>query len=240
MSAGKKRQRSIDAQKQIDVLRERWPAAFPAKARDVKPLEFGVASKIAAAMGWSNRYAWQVVARWKSWKVYCRAVLWTATRITLEGAPAQPVDDKARELARERLAKLAARALARQALPADEKTRPQSVPDRPAGNREAARDKRKTASSTPLRKTSLAPSPCEKSPTAKPVASRTPAPERLGIAGLSRFAPGHLNDSTQASCSPTLPPREISPTNPASQPERLGIAGLKAAAQQRRAAAAGG
>jgi hypothetical protein len=37
----------------------------------------------------------------------------------------------------------------------------------------------------------------------------------------------------------TPSPRKISPTKPAPQPERLGIAGLKAAAQQRRAAAAG-
>jgi sRNA-binding protein len=133
MSAGKKRQLSVDAQKQIETLRERWPAAFPAKARDVRPL-VGVANKIAAAMGWSNRYAWQVVARWKSWKVYCRAVLWTATRITLEGALAELVDDKERELARARLAKLAARALAR---------------EQPGSNREAAREKRETAPPTP-------------------------------------------------------------------------------------------
>jgi sRNA-binding protein len=131
-----------------------------------------VTNKIAAAMGWSNRYAWQVVAPWKAWKVYCRAVLCTATRITLEGAPAELVDDKARELAREQLAKLAARKLARERL-------------------------EKLAARAPT------PSPCEKSPTAKPVTSHAPQP---------------------GSAKPS---------------ERLGIAGLKAAAQQRRAAAAG-
>jgi sRNA-binding protein len=133
-------------------------------------------------------------------------------RIALDGTPAQPVDDRAREYARARLAKLAARKLARERERELTEKRLEKLAAR-ALERRQERELEKLA-------------PREKRKTAPP----TPSPGRISRT-VSRFA-GHLNDSTQASCSPT-------PTNPASQPERLGIAGLKAAAQQRRAAAAG-
>jgi hypothetical protein len=42
--------------RQIAVLRERWPLAFPIRPRDVRPLAVGVAGEIAEAMGWSLPY----------------------------------------------------------------------------------------------------------------------------------------------------------------------------------------
>jgi len=41
---------------QIEVLRERWPLAFPVKGEDVRPLAISATDEIAAAMGWSFPY----------------------------------------------------------------------------------------------------------------------------------------------------------------------------------------
>ena len=38
------------------ALRARWPLAFPAQPRDVRPLASSVVGEIATAMGWSRSY----------------------------------------------------------------------------------------------------------------------------------------------------------------------------------------
>jgi hypothetical protein len=56
------RQRGIkEAGQQLGALRERWPLAFPVQAQDVRPLALGIASQIAAAMGWSLPYTLSVL-----------------------------------------------------------------------------------------------------------------------------------------------------------------------------------
>jgi hypothetical protein len=46
---------AAEAWQQIAVLREKWPAAFPADRRVIKPVQLGVAKRLAAAMGWSDQ-----------------------------------------------------------------------------------------------------------------------------------------------------------------------------------------
>jgi hypothetical protein len=43
-----------EAARQLSVLREKWPLAFPVQHHDVRPLVLGVARQIADTMGWSR------------------------------------------------------------------------------------------------------------------------------------------------------------------------------------------
>jgi sRNA-binding protein len=98
-----------EARRQLVVLRDKWPLAFPSKYQDVRPLSLGVAREIAAATGWQLPYTLGVLGSWKMAPAYCQAVLRYDHRIALDGAPAEVVDAKAKELAAKRLAELAAR-----------------------------------------------------------------------------------------------------------------------------------
>src|SRR6516225_9955982 len=130
------RQRGIkEAGQQLGVLRDRWPLAFPVQAQDVRPLALGVAGQVAEAMGWSLPYTLSVLRRWKMAPVYCQAVLAHDQRITLDGAPAEPVDAEAKNLATKQLARLAARKAAKQA--AADKAKPKPAP--PTGGCATAR-----------------------------------------------------------------------------------------------------
>ena len=101
------RQRGIqEAGQQLEVLRERWPLAFPIRPYDIRPLAMGVANQIAETMGWSLSYSVGVLTYWKISAVYCRAVLGHDQRITLDGTPAEPVDAEAKDLAAKQLAQL--------------------------------------------------------------------------------------------------------------------------------------
>ena len=116
-----------EAARQLAVLRERWPIAFPVKSDEVRPLTVGAVGEIAAALGWSLPYALGVLAPWKMALVYCRAVLAHDHRIALDGTPAEPVDAKAKDSATKRLAHLAARHAAKQAS-ASAKAKPKPAP----------------------------------------------------------------------------------------------------------------
>jgi sRNA-binding protein len=110
------------------ALREKWPFAFPAEDQDVRPLSIGAAGEISAAMGWQLPYTLGVLSIWKMAPVYCQAVL-RYDRITLDGAPAEVVEAKARDLAAKRLAKLAAGKAAKEAA---ETVKPGTVEPKPA------------------------------------------------------------------------------------------------------------
>jgi sRNA-binding protein len=101
---------SKESRQQLAALREKWPLAFPAKHQDVRPLALGAAGEIAAAMCWSLPYTLGVLGRWKMSPVYCQAVLGHDQRIALDGAPAEPVDAEAKDLATKQLAQLARKA----------------------------------------------------------------------------------------------------------------------------------
>ena len=104
-----------ESPKQLAVLREKWPLAFPAKELDVRPLTSGAAGEIGATMGWSHPYTIGVLTGWKLARAYCEAVLSHDQRITLDGVPAEPVGAEAKEMAAKRLAMLAARKAAKAA-----------------------------------------------------------------------------------------------------------------------------
>ena len=95
-------------QKQLAVLRAKWPLAFPVKEQDVRPLAIGTPREIAAVMGSSHPYTLGVLGGCKMAPVYCRAVLCYDQRIALDGTPAETVDAEAKDLAAKQLAKLAA------------------------------------------------------------------------------------------------------------------------------------
>ncbi len=98
-----------ESRQQIELLRARWPKAFPAKGHEVRPLA-NAASAIAEALGWSNAYARGVLSPWVLREAYCRAVLAHAMRINLDGSESElTVDDEARAMATARLAQIAAR-----------------------------------------------------------------------------------------------------------------------------------
>jgi hypothetical protein len=90
------------APQQLSGLREKWPVAFPVKDQDVRPLAIGAAREIATAMGWSLPFTLGVLGRWKMASVYCWAVLCHDQRITLDGAPAEPVGAEAKDMAARR------------------------------------------------------------------------------------------------------------------------------------------
>src|SRR5271170_2896602 len=101
--------------RQLAVLRERWPIAFPTEHEDIRPLAMGVAREVTAAMSWSLPYTLGVLTRWKMSAVYCHAVLSCDQRIGLDGSPAEMVDAEAKELATRQMAQLEARKAAKKA-----------------------------------------------------------------------------------------------------------------------------
>ena len=98
-----------ESRQQIELLRARWPKAFPAKGHEVRPLA-NAAPAIAEALGWSNAYARGVLSPWVLREAYCRAVLAHPMRINLDGSESElTVEDDARAMATARLALLADR-----------------------------------------------------------------------------------------------------------------------------------
>ena len=94
----------------VETLRSLWPLAFPKKSHLVKPLASRVARQVAERTGWSPAYTRGVLQAWKSRSAYCYAVLGNERRSNLDGQEvAEIVDDEARKMARNQLARIAAR-----------------------------------------------------------------------------------------------------------------------------------
>ena len=108
---------SKEARQQLAVLRDKWPIAFPADAKDVRTLAISAAGEIAATMNWSLPYTLGVLASWKMSSAYCRSVLAHEHRIGLDGSTAEPIDANAKDLAAKQLERLAARETAKAAEP---------------------------------------------------------------------------------------------------------------------------
>jgi len=123
---------SKEARQQLTVLRQRWPLAFPAEPKDVRPLAMGAAAEIASSMRWSLPYTLGVLASWKMGPPYCDAVLCHDHRVALDGSAAETIDADAKDLATKQLARLAARETAKKATkaagPADVKPTPAPAP----------------------------------------------------------------------------------------------------------------
>jgi sRNA-binding protein len=98
-----------EARQAIEILRARWPKAFPAKAHEVRPLSMK-AIELRKEMGWSYKYALAVLNAWKQRESYCRAILLYPNRIDLDGSlTEETVEDGARARAKEQLDQIAAK-----------------------------------------------------------------------------------------------------------------------------------
>src|SRR5277367_2293574 len=64
----------------IELLRARWPKAFPAKSHEVRPLTNGAQQTMVEEFGWSPVYARAVLTVWKLRPSYCQAILRYPTR----------------------------------------------------------------------------------------------------------------------------------------------------------------
>jgi len=94
----------------IELLRAKWPKAFPAKSHEVRPLTNGAQQAMVEEFGWSPDYARAVLTVWKLRPAYCKAILRYPTRINLDGSPSgEEIDDAARATATKRLEETAAR-----------------------------------------------------------------------------------------------------------------------------------
>lgn len=104
-----------EARTAIATLQERWPQGFAKQRELIRPLVSGVVAEIAAALGWSKPYTRAVIEVWKLRDGYCEAVLRDERRYDLSGAVTdQIVDERAREDARQQLARRRATELRRQ------------------------------------------------------------------------------------------------------------------------------
>src|SRR5271166_4088562 len=94
----------------IELLRARWPKAFPAKSHEVRPLTNDAQQAMVEEFGWSPDYARAVLTVWKLRPAYCNAILRYPTRINLDGSPSgEEIDAAARATATKRLEERAAR-----------------------------------------------------------------------------------------------------------------------------------
>ena len=88
-----------EARQRLALLQEKWPIAFPADSKDVRPLTIDAVGEIAKAMDWSLPYTLGVLTRRKMAPAYCKAVLAHEHRITFDGSPAEAIDANAKDLA---------------------------------------------------------------------------------------------------------------------------------------------
>jgi len=105
-----KRRGYQEAGQKIELLRAKWPKAFPVKGHEVRPITNSAQQAIIEAFGWSADYARAVLAVWKLRPAYCNAILRYPTRINLDGSPsAEKIDDTSRAIATLRLEQRAER-----------------------------------------------------------------------------------------------------------------------------------
>jgi sRNA-binding protein len=109
-NTSEKRRGYQEAGQKIELLRAKWPKAFPALAHQVRPLTNSAQQVIIEEFGWSADYARAVLAVWKLRPAYCNAILRYPTRINLDGSPSDEIiDDTSRATALVRLEERAAR-----------------------------------------------------------------------------------------------------------------------------------
>jgi len=136
---------SKEARQQLTVLRQRWPLAFPAEPKDVRPLATGAAGEIASSMRWSLPYTLGVLASWKMAPPYCDAVLCHDHRVALDGSAAETIDAEAKDLATRQLARLAARKTAKKKATAPAVVTPKTNSAPPAETPEQLRSRVRTS-----------------------------------------------------------------------------------------------
>ncbi len=94
----------------FELLRAKWPKAFPQRSQDVRPLTNHARQALAEEFGWSPGYAQGVLVAWTMRYAYCQAILRYPTRINLDGSASdEEVGDQPRALAKTQLERHAAR-----------------------------------------------------------------------------------------------------------------------------------
>jgi sRNA-binding protein len=184
-NASERRRAYREARTAIDLLRQRWPAAFPQPPHPVRPLISGAVSQIANTLGWSHAYARAVLRAWKLSPAYCHAVLVHPVRFDLDGSPTdQPIDEEARTHARTRLAALANKRQRVEARPDEQAAAPPSpVPlakPQPAAQRQQSAAP-KPRQAQPPKQPGPAPTPKLRPPrqqSSPPAAKAQPAQQR--------------------------------------------------------------
>ena len=173
-----------ESSRQLLVLREKWPLAFPLKLDDVRPLAQGASREIATAMRWSMPYTLGVLSGWTSAAFYCRAVLAHDQCITLDGAPAEPVDTEAKDLATRRLAEIMGRKAANKPGPKPAVATAEEAPKQAVSAPEPVLEKpekpKPATETAKLKKVAAA---------AKPVAKPKPAPQKAPPPAAAKPAP---------------------------------------------------
>ena len=92
-----------DARQAFELLRARWPKAFPAKAHEVRPLA-SVTAELQEAFGWSPAYAKGVLRHGRPARAIAGRCCAYPNRVGLDGSPTEDiVDDEARAMATARL-----------------------------------------------------------------------------------------------------------------------------------------
>ncbi len=124
-----------EARQAFELLRARWPQAFPAKAHEIRPLA-NVTADLQEAFGWSRDYTKGVLMAWKAREAYCRAILLYPNRVKLDASVIEDaVDDEARAMATARLERIAAgkaKAAERRAMEAAERAAVEAASPPPA------------------------------------------------------------------------------------------------------------
>ena len=99
-----------DGFQHFELLRAKWPKAFPLKSHEIRPLTNGAQQALIEEFGWSPGYAKGVLAAWKIRLAYCQAILRYPTRINLDGSASdEEVSDISRQQSKTQLERHAAR-----------------------------------------------------------------------------------------------------------------------------------
>lgn len=99
-----------DGFQHFELLRAKWPKAFPLKSHEIRPLTNSAQQAMIDEFGWSPGYAKGVLAAWKIRLAYCQAILRYQTRINLDGSASdEEVSDISRQQSKTQLERHATR-----------------------------------------------------------------------------------------------------------------------------------
>jgi ProQ/FINO family len=79
------------------ILRAKWPKAFPANPDDVRPLASGIGAVIAQSCGWSGKRTKRILEKWKLSPAYRRALERHENRVRLDGTESEEKVGEARD-----------------------------------------------------------------------------------------------------------------------------------------------
>ena len=87
------------------ILRSKWPKAFPADPEEVRPLADGARKIIVETCGWSKKRTSRILEKWKSSDAYRKALLKYPKGIHLDGSESEDIPEERRTRVRETIAR---------------------------------------------------------------------------------------------------------------------------------------